>query len=121
MAHSNLTVINKFFAAYNQRDFAAIREVMSEQVRWIFPGHHTLGGTKTGINEVVDFFDVMGTIMKQSFARAEKLVVGSNDDYVVESQHIWMTVDGITSEHYWCVLWKFENGMIVEGKHFVAE
>jgi uncharacterized protein len=59
--------------------------------------------------------------MKQSFARAEKLVVGSNDDYVVESQHIWTTVDGLTSEHYWCVLWRFEDGKIVEGKHFVAE
>jgi uncharacterized protein len=121
MAHPNLTIINEFFAAYSQHDLNAIREVMSEQVRWIFPGHHSLGGTKNGINEVVEFFDLMAVVMKKSFARAEKLVVGSNDDYVVESQHIWMTIDGITSEHYWCVLWKFEDGKIVEGKHFVAE
>ncbi len=121
MAHPHLALINKFFAAYNQHDLAAMREVMSDDVKWFFPGIHPLSGTKNGIPEVVAFFDLMADGMKKSFARAEKLVVGSNDDYVVESQHIWMTVDGVTSEHYWCVLWKFENGKIVEGKHFVAE
>jgi uncharacterized protein len=87
---------------------------MSEQVRWIFPGHHPLGGTKTGINEVVDFFDLMAAIMKKSFARAKKLVVGSNDEDVVESQHIWMTVDGMTSEHYWCVLGSLKTGRLLK-------
>lgn len=121
MSHPNETIINKFFVAYSKHDLAVIREVMSDDIKWFFPGKHPLSGTKTGITEVVAFFDLMADVMKKSFARAEKLVVGSNDEYVVESQHIWTTVEGITTEHYWCVLWKFENGIIVEGKHFVAE
>ncbi|HVN49192.1 MAG TPA: nuclear transport factor 2 family protein [Bacteroidota bacterium] len=121
MSNPNITTINKFFAAYGKHDLTAIREVMSDDVTWFFPGNHPLSGTKKGIEEVVAFFDLMADGMKQSFARAEQLVVGGNDDYVVEAQHIRTTVDGITSEHHWCVLWKFENGKIIEGKHFVAE
>ena len=48
-----------------------IREVMAEDVIWIFLGQHPLAGVKNGIEEVVAFFDNMGAIMGSSKVKAE--------------------------------------------------
>ncbi len=63
MPHPNLELIDRFFAAYSNRDLAGLRQVLAENVKWIFPGRHPLSGTKTGIDQVVAFFDDMGKIM----------------------------------------------------------
>ncbi len=71
---------------------------------------------------MVAFFDTMGSIMGKSNVKVEKLITGANDAYVVECQHIWThREDGNNLDHYWCVLWKFENGKIIEGRHFAAD
>jgi ketosteroid isomerase-like protein len=122
MTHPNLDLIDRFFKAYGKHDLDGIREVVAEDVKWVFPGHHPLSGTKVGIDQVVEFFDVMGGIMGSSNVQVEKLVVGVNDEYVVECQHIrTKREDGNNLDHQWCVLWKFENGKIIEGRHFAAD
>ena len=121
MTHPNLDIINSFFEAYGGHDEPGIRQVLAENVKWIFPGQNPMSGTKAGIEEVIAFFDTMGGIMGRSNVKAEKLVTGVNDDYVVECQHIWTSRDdGNNLDHQWCVLWKFANGKITEGRHFAA-
>ena len=122
MTHPNLDIINKFFEAYGQHDETGIRQALAEHVKWIFPGHNPVSGTKVGIDEVITFFDALGGMMGRSNVKIEKLITGVNDDYVVECQHIWTSrEDGNNLDHYWCVLWKFEGGRITEGKHFAAD
>ena len=36
---SNLKKIEAFFAAYAQKNVAAIREVMADDITWFIPGH----------------------------------------------------------------------------------
>ncbi len=122
MAHPNLDIINKFFEAYGKHDLNALRQVLAKKVKWTFPGQNPFSGTKSGFDEVITFFDTMGSIMGRSNVKAEKLVIGANDEYVVESQHIWTNrEDGTNIDHYVCVLWKFRNGKIIEGRHFFAD
>ncbi len=122
MANSNLDLIDRFFEAYGKRDFAGLQNVLATNVRWIALGQHPLAGVKNGINEVIAFFDAMGSVMGRSNTRVEKLVVGSNDRYVVECQHVWTNrPDGTNLDHLVCVLWTFENGKIVEGRHFFSD
>ena len=122
MKHPNLDLIDKFFESYGKRDLNEIRQVLAENATWTFPGHHPLSGTKVGIDEVIAFFDAMGGIMGNSNVQAEKLVIGVNDNYAVECQHIWTNrEDGHNLDHQWCVLWKFENGKIIEGRHLAAD
>ncbi len=119
MTHPNLDLIGKFFEAYSKRDEAGIRQVLAEHVKWTFPGRHPLSGIKVGIGEVIAFFDTMGSLMGESNIKVENLITGVNDEYVVECQHIWTRrEDGNNLDHHWCVLWKFENGKITEGRHF---
>lgn len=122
MKENNQTIINRFFDACSKHDFAAIRQVMHEEVIWVFLGQHPLAGVKNGIEEVVAFFDNMGAIMGQSGVKAEPLVSGSNDHFLVECQHIIThREDGNNIDHHVCVLWTFENNKIKEGRHFFAD
>ena len=119
MEHQNLDIINRFFEAYGKHDLKEIRLVLNENAKWVFPGQNPLSGTKEGIEEIVTFFDKMGDLMGKSNIKVEKLITGVNDNYVVECQHICANREDCNNlDHHWCVLWGFENGKIVEGKHF---
>src|SRR5438045_3732648 len=88
----------------------------------MFPGYHPVSGTKVGVDEVIAFFDTLGGLMGKSNVKVEKLVTGVNDDYVVECQHISTDrEDDHNLDQHWCVLWKFENGKITEGRHLAAD
>jgi ketosteroid isomerase-like protein len=122
MNHPNLDLIQQFFAAYAARDRDALQRVLAEDSRWIALGGHPLSGVKQGFDEIIAFFDAMGAIMGGSHSQVEKLVMGANERYVVECQHVWThREDGRNLDHLVCVLWKFENGKIVEGRHFFAD
>jgi ketosteroid isomerase-like protein len=122
MSDTNSVIIDSFFEAYGKHDFAAIRESMSEDVIWVFLGQHPMAGVKNGIEEVVAFFDNMSAIMSQSGVKAEKLVTGSNKDFLIECQHITThRQDGNNIDHHVCVLWTFKNNKITEGRHFFAD
>jgi ketosteroid isomerase-like protein len=85
---SNQEIINNFFSAYIKRDLDEISKVMSEKVTWTFLGKHKLSGVKNGLDEVIAFFDLMGKIMSTSNPKVEKLVIGSNENYLMECQSI---------------------------------
>lgn len=122
MEHPNLDLINRFFEAYGNRDLDGLRSVLAENVKWTSLGQHPFSGVRIGFDEVIAFFDTMGAVMGKSNSKVEKLVVGANDTYVVECQHVWTNRDdGHDLDHLVCVLWRFENGKIVEGRHFYAD
>lgn len=122
MPHPNLDLIDRFFAAYSRRDMPALEQVMADNVTWNFPGRNPLSGDRTGIDEVVAFFDAMGGVMGGSNIQVEALISAVNDGYVVQAQHITThREDGHNLDHEWCVLWRFENGKIVGGKHLAAD
>lgn len=122
MAHPNLDLIDRFFAAYGKRDLAGLRSVLAENATWTFPGHHPLSGTKVGIDEIVSFFDAVGSIMGSSNPTVDKLVMGVAEQYVVECQHIRTNrMDGPNLDQQMCVLWNFEHGKIASGRHLAAD
>ncbi|MEP7279543.1 MAG: nuclear transport factor 2 family protein [Bacteroidota bacterium] len=115
-------IIDNFFAAYSKHDFGAIRESMLDDVIWVFLGQHPLAGVKNGIEEVVAFFDNMSAVMSSSRVKAERLVSGSNENFLIECQHISThRGDGQDIDHHVGVLWTFKNGKIAEGRHFFAD
>ena len=122
MMHPNLDLIDSFFAAYGERDFVALREVLAEQATWTFPGHHAVSGTHAGVDAIVALFDTIGSFMVSSNVSVEKLVVGANDAYVAECQHIRTSrADGPNLDQQLCVLWSFAGGKIVSGQHLAAD
>jgi len=122
MNHPNLDLIERFFAAYGNRDGDLLREVLAEQATWTFPGHHPLSGTKVGSDAIVAFFDAMGAVMESSNANVERLIVGVNEHYVTECQRVQMSrTGGPHLDQILCVLWGFEHDRIVSGLHLSAD
>ncbi len=122
MEQQNTVIINKFFEAYGKHDFEGIKKVLDENAKWIFPGRNPLSGVKEGIEEIVAFFDKMGEAMMKSNIKAESIVTGINDNFLVECQHIWTNrEDEINLDHHWCVLWRFRDGKIIQGNHFAED
>jgi uncharacterized protein len=122
MTHPNLDLIDSFFAAYGKRDRDDLRNVLAENATWTFPGHNPLSGTKVGIDGIAAFFDAMGSVMGSSNVNVEKLVMGVNEQYAVECQHIRTSRPGGPNlDQQLCVLWRFENGKIVSGRHVAAD
>ncbi len=122
MTHPNLGLIDRFFAAYGNRDFRALRDVLAENATWTFPGHHPLSGTHSGIDAIVAFFDAMSRVMDSAHPTVEKLVMGENDQYVIECQHIRTNrAEGQNLDQHLCVLWSFANGKIASGQHMAAD
>src|SRR6185503_8596358 len=118
---ANQKIIDRYFEAYQKHDMHAIKEVMSENVRWYFPGKHPFAGVKKGVAEVVEFFDAMGGIMKESNPKIEKLIVAENDDYFIECIHSRTNnPSGPNLDHFASVLWTIKDGKIAEGRHFFA-
>ncbi len=122
MSHPNQDLITRFFEAYSQRDLDALRQVVAEEVRWVFPGRNPFSGTKQGVEEVVAFFDAIGGVMGGSNPKVEVLVTGVGDSYISEVQHIQtQRANGPNLDQYWCVLWTFKNGKITEGRHLASD
>jgi uncharacterized protein len=120
MKKTNLNIIDNFFDAYGKQDTEGLKQVLAEDIKWLYPGQNPLSGIKVGIKEVILFFDRMGAIMGKSNLEVKKLVMAANDDYVLECQHIHTNrADGINLVQDMCVLWIFKDGKIIEGKHFV--
>ncbi|PKB17758.1 nuclear transport factor 2 family protein [Flavobacterium sp. 5] len=116
--HPNLAIIAQFFDAYGKNDLNGIRQVIDENVKWTIPGHHPLSGTKIGVDEVLAFFSHLG---KSDF-KADPIVLGVNDDYVVDCHRGWSNrEDGNNIDILWCLLWKIENGKITEVVNFAAD
>lgn len=122
MAHPNLDLIDRFFAAYGSRDYEGLRNVLAENATWTFPGHHPLGGTKVGVDQIVAFFDALGGVMGSANVKVEKLVMGVNEQYVVECQQIRTSrADGPNLDQQLCVVWGFDDGKIASGRHLAAD
>jgi ketosteroid isomerase-like protein len=122
MLHANVNIVNAFFEAYGKKDSKGLQNVLDPGVKWIFPGHHSFSGVKTGFDEVIAFFDAMSLIMGSSGVKAERFFMEANDNYAVEYQHVWTNrLDGNNLDHRWCVVWRFKNGKIIEGRHLAGD
>lgn len=103
--HPNLDLLDLFFAAYGNGNRAVLQAVLVEHATGTLPGHHPLSGTHVGIDAIVAFFDAVGTVMANSDTRVDKLVLGVNEQYVVECQHIRTNrIDGPNLDQQMCVL-----------------
>ena len=113
---SHLDTIQAFFTAYANQDVAAVRDVMADDIVWRIPGHHPLAGPKTGVDEVLAFFDQLA---KAGF-QAEPKVIAEQGDYVVDHHRGWSTA-GTGLDLTWCLVFRFEGGKIKEVTNFCED
>lgn len=113
--HPNLDLIHVFFTAYGNNDSVGIKKVLDENIKWHIPGEHPLSGTKTGVEEVLDYFEQLG---KGSF-KAEPIVMGVNDTHVIDCHRNWSNLENEENlDNMSCLLWRIEDNKIKEVHNF---
>lgn len=113
--HPNLDLVHRFFQAYASNDLPAIESILSPDIQWHIPGDHPLSGTKMGIPAVLEYFKQLG---KAAF-QASPIVMGVNDNYVIDCHHNWSTYSDAGSYRAMsCLLWTIEDGRITEVYNF---
>ena len=113
--HPNLILINTFFKAYSTNNIDEIRTVLAENIKWHIPGKHPLSGTKTGVDEVLEYLKQLNVA---SF-KAEPIIMGINDSFVIDCHRNWSNIDNEENlNNMSCLLWKIENNKITEVHNF---
>ena len=116
--HPNVKLIESFFTAYSKADFEGIQKVMDKNVEWHIPGNHPYSGIKKGIKELMEYFEKLNDF---GF-KAEQIVMGVNDNYVIDCHRNWSTSETHGSLNALsCLLWKIEGNKIVEVINFPQE
>lgn len=116
--HPNIQLIESFFMAYSNADFEGMKRVMAVDVKWHIPGKHPFSGTKTGISQLMEYLEKLN----EFGFKAEQIVVGVNDNYVIDCHRNWSTLSGPRVLNAMsCLLWKIEENMIVEVFNFPQE
>lgn len=114
----NIKVVQNFFAAYGKKDLKGIAAVMDENVKWHIPGRHPLSGTKNGRDEVLAFFEQLGS----AGFRAEPIYFGADENYVVDIHRGWSNAKGKPNvDTTWALVYRIENGKIVEATNLSAD
>ena len=113
--HPNLTLINDFFTAYGNNDYAAIKKVLAEDILWHIPGEHPLSGTKKGIDAVLNFFKALD----KGLFKAEPIIMGVNEKFVIDCHRNWSNLEDTENLNAMsCLLWRIENNIIKEVHNF---
>lgn len=114
----NILLMQKFYAAYATHDAEKIGSFFADDIVWHIPGRHPLSGKKHGKQEVMAFF---GQLARAKF-KAEPLFFGANDKYVVDVHRGWSNAeDHPNVDTIWALLFRIENGKIVEATNLSAD
>ncbi|PCJ94904.1 MAG: hypothetical protein COA50_11010 [Flavobacteriaceae bacterium] len=114
-SHPNIILIHAFFKAYAANDSNGIKKILATNIKWHIPGEHPLSGTKNGVDEVLGYFNDL----KKGAFKAEPIVMGVNDDYVIDCHRNWSNLEKEDNlDNMSCLLWKIENNVIVEVFNF---
>jgi len=113
--HPNVVLIHRFFQAYGENNLNEIKSLLAPDIQWHIPGVHALSGTKNGAEEVLQYFREIGKFGFQ----AKPIVLGVNDDYVIDCHSNWATSkEGDRIEFMSCLLWKIKDGKISSVHNF---
>lgn len=113
--HPNIDLIHEFFNAYATNNHEVVRQVLSDDIQWHIPGNHPLSGTKSGVDQVIDYLKQLN---KASF-QAAPIVMGVNDSFVIDCHRNWSELpDGDNLDNMSCLLWKIKDNRIIEVFNF---
>ena len=117
-ANPNLALVRRFFTAYADHDFEAMRnEILAPEVTWRIPGHHPLAGIKRGADEILAYF----AELPHANFRAEPIVIAAEGDYVVDVHRGWAAYGDASLDMHWVLVYRVEQGRITEVENFAAD
>ena len=118
---SNKDVVHKMYEYFFSGNLEGVRrEVFAEDIRWTMPGRHALSGTKSGVDEVIDYF---GQVPRLGFNLEMVALYEFGENELMEVHRVSGERDGkkLDPPIYACAYHRLRNGKIAECEIFVAE
>jgi ketosteroid isomerase-like protein len=115
--HPNATVVRNLYDAFARRDRDLVCSLIAEDCRWIIPGRGSQAGTYEGRDAVIELFRSI-TKLTEGSATFDLDAVIAADEYAVVLQRGHGTVDGRSADLDECLVYRIEDGRVVEMKEF---
>lgn len=112
--HPNSVVMRRFYEAFADRDFAALRNLFVEDGVWHVPGRSPIAGSYRGVDSVVDDFLKRVVAQSDGTLQAEPIDVLANDRHVVVLQRSTGQRARRSLDITVCRLFRVEDGKIAE-------
>ncbi len=112
--HQNILLIEKFFEYFSSGNLAGIESVLSDDIQWIIPGRHPLAGVKSGIAEVLAYFELLA----RAGFKAEPKFLEANENCVVDVHRVFSTIGEVSLDGTSVLVWTIKNGKVTEVQNF---
>lgn len=113
--HPNVVAYRRMIAGFNQNDLGAVAELVDPDIAYVIPGRSPLACETRGLDAHLAALKLArersgGTL------KLEPRAVAADGDYLVVWGRITAEREGRTLDCDHCVMYRFKNGKIVEGR-----
>jgi ketosteroid isomerase-like protein len=114
-AHPNVARYRQMMAAFNAGDLRAVADLVAPTVEYVIPGQSAISGHAHGLTALLE---LLGRAKEQSGGtlRLDLRSVVADDEYLFAYGRIWAMRGGRTLDCDHCVVFRFADGKIVEGR-----
>jgi ketosteroid isomerase-like protein len=113
--HPNVARYRRMMDAFNAGDLGTISDVVASDVEYVIPGRSAIAGQAHGLAALLE---LLGRAKEQSGGtlRLDLRSVVADDEYLFAYGRVSATRKGRTLDSDHCVVFRFAEGKIVEGR-----
>ena len=118
IAEQNAEIIRRGYEAFNQGDVQTLSTLFHENASWHTPGHTFVGGSRTGLKEVLSQFGRYGSETHGSFRALLTDVAASEDGRVAAIHRNTGERNGKKLDAACIILFELSNGKVISGREY---
>src|SRR5437763_14508155 len=117
--HPNASVLRRVYEAFARGDFAALSELLADDVVWHVPGRSLVSGSHRGRDELLSYFGKLVELSDGTF-KAESRDMATSDTHVVSLEHLTAERAGRSLDIHLALVVRGSDGRIVEGRDYLS-
>ncbi|PYS92087.1 MAG: DUF4440 domain-containing protein [Acidobacteria bacterium] len=118
--HPNAAVLRRIYEAFARGDFAALSDLLADDIVWHVPGRSLVAGSYHGREELLGYFGQLIELSGGTF-KAESRDIVANDKHVVSLEHLTAERAGKSLDVELALVVRVSDGRIVEARDYFSE
>ena len=118
--HQNASVLRRAYEAFARGDFAALSELLADDVVWHVPGRSPVSGSHHGREALLGYFGRLMELSGGTF-KAESHDILASDRHVVSLEHLTAQREGKLLDVELALVVRVGDGRIVEARDYFSD
>jgi ketosteroid isomerase-like protein len=118
--HQNASVLRRAYEAFARGDFAALSELLADDVVWHVPGSSPVSGSHHGREALLGYFGRLMELSGGTF-KAESHDILASDRHVVSLEHLTAEREGKLLDVELALVVRVGDGRIVEARDYFSD